>query len=112
MEETCKSLDVTKSEYEKLEQELEELEQEIQKAREVTTRKTLEKQNLENRIHLLQEQIRSAVQRKSSIRRGPKPCRLIMQKNRGRAGIPGGKGKIGENSAGMRAYTGSSPVGI
>lgn len=63
LEETCKSLDVTKSEYEKLEQELEELEQEIQKAREVTTRKTLEKQNLENRIHLLQEQIRSAVQK-------------------------------------------------
>ena len=58
-----RSLDVTKSEYEKLEQELEELEQEIQKAREVTTRKTLEKQNLENRIHLLQEQIRSAVQK-------------------------------------------------
>ena len=63
LEETCKSLDVTKSEYEKLEQELEELEQEIQKAREVTTRKTLEKQNLENRKQQKQEQIRSAVQK-------------------------------------------------
>ena len=63
LEETCKSLDVTKSEYEKLEEELEKLEQDIQHAREVTTQKTLEKQNLENRIHLLQEQIHSARQK-------------------------------------------------
>ena len=63
LEETCKSLDVTKSEYEKLEEELEKVEQDIQQARDVTTQKTLEKQNLENRIHLLQEQIHSARQR-------------------------------------------------
>ena len=62
LEETCKSFDVTKTEYENLEKELEILETEIQKSREQSTQKTLEKQNLENQIHLLQEQIHSAKQ--------------------------------------------------
>lgn len=62
LEETCKSFDVTKTEYENLEKELETLEEEIQKSREQSTQKTLEKQNLENQIHLLQEQIHSAKQ--------------------------------------------------
>ena len=62
LEETCKSFDVTKTEYENLEKELEILETEIQKSREQSTEKTLEKQNLENQIHLLQEQIHSAKQ--------------------------------------------------
>ena len=62
LEETCKSFDVTKTEYENLEKELEILETEIQKSREQSTQKTLEKQNPENQIHLLQEQIHSAKQ--------------------------------------------------
>ena len=62
LEETCKSFDVTKTEYENLEKELEILEEEIQKSREQSTQKTLEKQTLENQIHLLQEQIHSAKQ--------------------------------------------------
>lgn len=62
LEETCKSFDVTKTEYENLEKELEILETEIQKSREQSTQKTLEKQSLENQIHLLQEQIHSAKQ--------------------------------------------------
>ena len=62
LEETCKSFDVTKTEYENLEKELEILETEIQKSREQSTQKTLEKQNLENQTHLLQEQIHSAKQ--------------------------------------------------
>lgn len=62
LEETCKSFDVTKTEYENLEKELETLEEEIQKSRELSTQKTLEKQTLENQIHLLQEQIHSAKQ--------------------------------------------------
>lgn len=62
LEETCKSFDVTKTEYENLEKELETLEEEIQKSREQSTQKTLEKQNLKNQIHLLQEQIHSAKQ--------------------------------------------------
>ena len=62
LEETCKSFDVTKTEYENLEKELETLEEEIQKSREQSTQRTLEKQNLENQIHLLQEQIHSAKQ--------------------------------------------------
>lgn len=62
LEETCKSFDVTKTEYENLEKELETLEEEIQKFRELSTQKTLEKQTLENQIHLLQEQIHSAKQ--------------------------------------------------
>ena len=62
LEETCKSFDVTKTEYENLEKELEILETEIQKSREQSTQKTFEKQNLENQIHLLQEQIHSAKQ--------------------------------------------------
>ena len=62
LEETCKSFDVTKTEYENLEKELEILETEIQKSREQSTQKTLEKQNLENQIDLLQEQIHSAKQ--------------------------------------------------
>ncbi len=62
LEETCKSFDVTKTEYENLEKELETLEEKIQKSREQSTQKTLEKQNLENQIHLLQEQIHSAKQ--------------------------------------------------
>ena len=62
LEETCKSFDVTKTEYENLEKELETLEAKIQKSREQSTQKTLEKQNLENQIQLLQEQIHSAKQ--------------------------------------------------
>ena len=62
LEETCKSFDVTKTEYENLEKELETLEEEIQKSRELSTQKTLEQQTLENQIHLLQEQIHSAKQ--------------------------------------------------
>ncbi len=62
LEGTCKSFDVTKTEYENLEKELEVLEEEIQKSREQSTQKTLEKQTLENQIHLLKEQIHSAKQ--------------------------------------------------
>ena len=68
LEETCKSLDITKTEYEKLEEKLEKLEQEIQHAREVATKRTLEKQNLENRIHLLKEQIHSVAKKEAQYR--------------------------------------------
>ncbi len=62
LEETCKSFDVTKTEYENLEKELEVLEEKIQTSREKSTQKTLEKQALENQIHLLKEQIHSVKQ--------------------------------------------------
>ena len=62
LEETEQSFGITKAEYEKLEKELEKQEQEIQKLREGNTQRTLEKQQMENQIHLLQEQIRSAKQ--------------------------------------------------
>ena len=63
LEETCKSFDVTKTEYENLEKELEILEDrnsEIKRA--VYTRKLWKNRQLENQIHLLQEQIHSAKQ--------------------------------------------------
>ena len=62
LEETEQSFGITKAEYEKLEQELEKQEQEIQNLREGNTQRTLEKQQMENQIHLLQEQIHSAKQ--------------------------------------------------
>lgn len=62
LEETCKNFDITKTEYENLEKKLEDLEGEIQNSREESTQKTLEKQTLENKIHLLKEQIHSVKQ--------------------------------------------------
>lgn len=62
LEETEQSFGITKAEYEKLEQELEKQEQEIQNLREGNTQRTLEKQQMENQIHLLREQIHSAKQ--------------------------------------------------
>lgn len=57
LEDTEKSFGITKTEYEKLEQELEKQEQEIQSLREGNTKRTLEKQQLENQIQILKEQI-------------------------------------------------------
>ena len=65
LEDTEKSFGITKTEYEKLEQELEKQEQEIQSLREGNTERTLEKQQLENQIHILKEQIHSAKQNES-----------------------------------------------
>ena len=62
LETTAADFEKTKTEYDRLEKELEKLEEEIQKAREETTEKTLKKQQLENQIHILQEQINSARQ--------------------------------------------------
>ena len=60
LETTAADFEKTKTEYDRLEKELEKLEEEIQKAREETTEKTLKKQQLENQIELLKEQIHSA----------------------------------------------------
>lgn len=63
LEETAKDFETTRTEYDRLEKELEKLEEEIQAAREESTEKTLKKQQLENQIHILQEQINSGRQR-------------------------------------------------
>ena len=80
LEETCKSLDVTKSEYEKLEQELEELEQEIQRPEKLPPGKRWKSRIWKIGFTFCRNRYVLQYKRKSSIRRGPKPCRLIMQK--------------------------------
>ena len=52
----------TRSEYERLEQELEQLDEQIQRAREEAGKNALQKQQLENDIQILKEQIRAAHQ--------------------------------------------------
>ena len=42
----------------------------------------------------------------------PDRVKMLQEKTGLDEAVITGKGKIGENSAGMRAYTGSSPVGI
>ena len=83
LEETCKSFDVTKTEYENLEKELENLEEEIQKSRDKSTQKTLEKQNLENQIHLLKEQIHSAKQNETQYQERTIALEADIEKRKG-----------------------------
>ena len=52
----------TKTEYEELEKELEQLDEKIQQARELSSQNALKKQQLENDIQILREQIRAAHQ--------------------------------------------------
>lgn len=52
----------TRSEYEKIEQELEQLDEQIQQARDEAGKNALQKQQLENDIQILKEQIRAAHQ--------------------------------------------------
>lgn len=83
LEETCKSFDVTKTEYENLEKKLENLEEEIQKSRDKSTQKTLEKQNLENQIHLLKEQIHSAKQNETQYQERTIALEADIEKRKG-----------------------------
>lgn len=103
LEETCKSFDITKTEYEALEKELEVLEQEIQRAREETTQKTLQKQNLENQVHLLQEQIHSAKQNQAQYQERTAALQADMQKKEEeRQGYEEEKTRLQEQLTGFR----------
>ena len=94
LETTAADFEKTKTEYDRLEKELEKLEEEIQKAREETTEKTLKKQQLENQIHILQEQINSARQNDIHYQeRKKKPGRRTEKKAGGSQELSGRKGR-------------------
>ena len=80
LEDTEKSFGITKTEYEKLEQEQEKQEQEIQSLREGNTKRTLEKQQLENQIQILKEQIHSAKQNESLYQERSRALQADMEK--------------------------------
>ena len=62
LQQTQTQFDQTKAEYERLEKELEELDTKIQEARTQASENALKKQQLENSVELLKEQIRAAQQ--------------------------------------------------
>lgn len=63
LKETTRAFEQTKQEYEDLEQEIAKLEERIQDAKEQANQNALSKQQLENQISILKEQINTAVQK-------------------------------------------------
>ena len=68
LKETQEEFEQTKQEYEKVEKSIEQLDEKIEKARKQESENALTKQNLENQISILQEQIHTAEQRDYFLR--------------------------------------------
>jgi len=68
LENTKKEFEQTKQEYEELEKGIEKLDKKIEQAHEQSSQNALTKQQLENQISILQEQINTAEQRDSYLR--------------------------------------------
>ena len=68
LEGTQKEFEQTKQEYEKVEKSIEQLDAKIENSRQQSSDNALTKQNLENQISILQEQIHTAEQRDSYLR--------------------------------------------
>ena len=113
MEETCKSLDVTKSSMRNWSRRTGRTGTGDTKRQRSYHPENAGKAESGKQVHLLQEQIRSAVQKEEQYQRKVKTLQAdYAKKQRKSRDIWRKKGKIGKNSAGMRAYRSGDPVGI